>query len=98
MIWKSSIFIPHYNIISGAIAFFIQIMLWQIPLLLLLLSANHITAAAVITHKGNDINAITLPLKRTYISNERFKARQKRSVESEPLINKITQVRNYFIQ
>ncbi|CAO3666850.1 unnamed protein product [Umbelopsis ramanniana] len=66
-------------------------MLWRIPLLLFLLSLNQATTAVAIARNTKGSNTITLPLKRSYIGNGRFKSMQKRSVDSSPLINQIVQ-------
>ncbi|CAO3666846.1 unnamed protein product [Umbelopsis ramanniana] len=66
-------------------------MLWQIPLLLFLLSVNQATAAVAIARNTKGSNTITLPLQRSYIGNEHFKSVRKRSVDSSPLIDKVVQ-------
>lgn len=68
------------------------VMLWQIPLLLVLLSAQHIATAAVITRKGNEGYAVTLPFHRQNISSRQFKSMQKRSIISVPITDSITHV------
>ena len=67
-------------------------MLWQIPLLLVLLSTEHIATAAVVTHKGNEGYAVTLPIHRQNISSRQFKSMQKRSIVGVPITNEIAHV------
>ncbi|CAO3666834.1 unnamed protein product [Umbelopsis ramanniana] len=66
------------------------IMLWQIPLLLVLLSAEHIATAAVVTHKANEGYAVTLPVHRQNISSRQFKSMQKRDIVEVPITNAVT--------
>ncbi|CAO3666838.1 unnamed protein product [Umbelopsis ramanniana] len=65
-------------------------MLWQIPLLLVLLSAEHIATAAVVANKANKGYAVTLPIHRQNISNRQFKSMQKRSILRVPITNAVT--------
>lgn len=68
------------------------IMLWQIPLLLVLLSAEHIATAAVVTHKGNEGYAFTLPIHRQNISSRQFESIQKRANVAVPITNVVSYV------
>jgi hypothetical protein len=67
-------------------------MLWQTPLLLVLLSAEYIATAAVITHKGNEGHAVTLPIHRQNMSSRQLKSMQKRSVEGLSITNYVSYV------
>ncbi|CAO3666842.1 unnamed protein product [Umbelopsis ramanniana] len=66
-------------------------MLWQIPLLLTILSASQITAAPVNTHKGMEGNAIASLFQRPEISDELFKSMQRRSDSSVVITDEITE-------
>jgi hypothetical protein len=72
----------------------VLIMLWQIPLLLTILSASQITAAPVITHKGMEGNAIASLFQRPDISDESFKSMQSRFDSSVVITDEVTEVQN----
>lgn len=68
-------------------------MLWQIPLLLTILSAGQITAAPVNTRKGMEGNAIASPFQRTDIGGGLFKSIQTRPGGSVVITDEVTEVR-----